>query len=418
MQASIEILFGMKSSKQHFFTFRPLIIFSAISIMLTGCQTVKNRISDWQPNAGPTLKQVESSVQGTDEGHGSITPNGLTIIDIDGRTANRANELLSYKRFSDYYRGGNVVQQVIRPGDVVNVALYEAPPALLFGSAADIANTSGSAEKKLPDQMVDSRGQISIPFLGKINVAGKSPQQVQGMIANGLSRKANKPSAIVSIGKNNSANITVVGEVNNSLRVPLTGKGERVLDAIAAAGGTKYPSSRVTVQVNRGMQSVEMPLADLLNDAKQNIVLQPGDVVSVNYQSKSFTVLGATVKNDEINYESNGISLMQALARAGGLNDNRADSRGVFIFRYETPSMLTIDQMDRVPYQFKQTGRIPVVYRLNLKDPMNYIVAQNFPIKNNDVIYVSNAPATEFAKFLTMISQTVFSVTGIKTLSN
>ncbi len=311
--------------------------------MLTGCQTVKNRISDWQPNAGPTLKQVESSVQGTDEGHGSITPNGLTIIDIDGRTANRANELLSYKRFSDYYRGGNVVQQVIRPGDVVNVALYEAPPALLFGSAADIANTSGSAEKKLPDQMVDSRGQISIPFLGKINVAGKSPQQVQDMIANGLSRKANKPSAIVSIGKNNSANITVVGEVNNSLRVPLTGKGERVLDAIAAAGGTKYPSSRVTVQVNRGMQSVEMPLADLLNDAKQNIVLQPGDVVSVNYQSKSFTVLGATVKNDEINYESNGISLMQALARAGGLNDNRADSRGVFIFRYETPSMLTID---------------------------------------------------------------------------
>ena len=245
--------------------------------MLTGCQTVKNRISDWQPNAGPTLKQVESSVQGTDEGHGSITPNGLTIIDIDGRTANRANELLSYKRFSDYYRGGNVVQQVIRPGDVVNVALYEAPPALLFGSAADIANTSGSAEKKLPDQMVDSRGQISIPFLGKINVAGKSPQQVQDMIANGLSRKANKPSAIVSIGKNNSANITVVGEVNNSLRVPLTGKGERVLDAIAAAGGTKYPSSRVTVQVNRGMQSVEMPLADLLNDAKQNIVLSLGD---------------------------------------------------------------------------------------------------------------------------------------------
>ena len=109
---------------------------------------------------------------------------------------------------------------------------------------------------------------------------------------------------------------------------------------------------------------------------------------------------------------------LSKMARAGGLNDNRADSRGVFIFRYETPSMLTIDQMDRVPYQFKQTGRIPVVYRLNLKDPMNYIVAQNFPIKNNDVIYVSNAPATEFAKFLTMISQAVFSVTGIKTLSN
>ena len=58
------------------------------------------------------------------------------------------------------------------------------------------------------------------------------------------------------------------------------------------------------------------------------------------------------------------------------------------------------------------------VYRLNLKDPMNYLVAQNFPIKDKDVIYVSNAPATEFSKFLNMVSQTVFSVTGIKTLGN
>lgn len=393
-----------------------VVLSTSLMTTLTGCQTVVGqRISEWQPNAGPTLNQVQSSteVQNPDN---TITPSGLTIIDIDGNTVNRANQLKRYQRFSDYYRNSSVVQQVIRAGDVLNVSIYEAPPALLFGSGSDIASTTGSAEKKLPEQMVDSRGQISIPFLGKLNVAGKSPQQVQDMIVAGLARKANQPSAIVSIGKNNSANITVVGEVTNSLRVPLTGKGERILDAIAAAGGTKYPSSRITVQVNRGMQSVEMPMSDLLNDARQNIILQPGDVVSVNYQSKSYTVLGATVKNDEINYESNGISLMQALARAGGLNDNRADSRGVFIFRYETPNMLTIDQFNRVPNEFKQVGKIPVVYRLNLKDPMNYLVAQNFPIKDKDVIYVSNAPATEFSKFLNMVSQTVFSVTGIKSL--
>lgn len=394
----------------------PVVALGSMVLAITGCQTVVGqRISDWQPNAGPTLKQVElgTAVQNPDN---TITPTGLTIIDIDGNIVNRANQLKQVQRFSDYYRNNSVVQQVIRAGDVLNVSIYEAPPALLFGSGSDITATTGSAEKKLPEQMVDSRGQISIPFLGKINVSGKSPQQVQDMIVAGLARKANQPSAIVSIGKNNSANITVVGEVTNSLRVPLTGKGERILDAIAAAGGTKYPSSRITVQVNRGMQSVEMPMSDLLNDARQNIVLQPGDVVSVNYQSKSYTVLGATIKNDEINYEANGISLMQALARAGGLNDNRADSRGVFIFRYETPMMLTYDQLDKVPDQFKQTGRIPVVYRLNLKDPMNYLVAQNFPIKNNDVIYVSNAPATEFSKFLNMVSQTVFSVTGVKSL--
>ncbi|OBX81028.1 hypothetical protein A9308_02090 [Moraxella atlantae] len=387
-----------------------------VSVSVSGCQSVTNGLSNWQPNAGPTRSQVTmgTMAQAPDN---TVVPTGLTIIDIDANTVNRANQISHIQRFSDVYHSTSVNQQVIQAGDVLNIALYEAPPAMLLGTSGSLTGATSSAEVKLPDQMVDSRGQISIPFLGKLTVAGKNPQQVQDMIVNGLKRKANQPSAIVSIGKNNSANVTVVGEVSNSVRMPLTGKGERVLDAIAAAGGTKYPSSRVTVQVNRGMQSVEMPMESLLNDARQNVVLQPGDVVSVNYQSKSFTVLGATVKNDEVNFESNGISLMQALARSGGLNDNRADARGVFIFRYETPRMLTYDQLAQVPPAIKQTGRIPVVYRLNLKDPMSYIVAQNFPVHNNDVVYVSNAPATEFAKFLNMISQTVFSITGIKNLS-
>lgn len=395
---------------------RAWLAMALVSVSVSGCQSVTNGLSNWQPNAGPTRSQVTmgTMAQAPDN---TVVPTGLTIIDIDANTVNRANQISHIQRFSDVYRSTSVNQQVIQAGDVLNIALYEAPPAMLLGTSGSLTGATSSAEVKLPDQMVDSRGQISIPFLGKLTVAGKNPQQVQDMIVNGLKRKANQPSAIVSIGKNNSANVTVVGEVSNSVRMPLTGKGERVLDAIAAAGGTKYPSSRVTVQVNRGMQSVEMPMESLLNDARQNVVLQPNDVVSVNYQSKSFTVLGATVKNDEVNFESNGISLMQALARSGGLNDNRADARGVFIFRYETPRMLTYDQLANVPPAIKQTGRIPVVYRLNLKDPMSYIVAQNFPIHNNDVVYVSNAPATEFAKFLNMISQTVFSITGIKNLS-
>ncbi|OPH33382.1 polysaccharide biosynthesis/export family protein [Moraxella atlantae] len=395
---------------------RAWLAMALVSVSVSGCQSVTNGLSNWQPNAGPTRSQVTMGTM-TQVADNTVVPTGLTIIDIDANTVNRANQISHIQRFSDVYRSTSVNQQVIQAGDVLNIALYEAPPAMLLGTSGSLTGGTSSAEVKLPDQMVDSRGQISIPFLGKLTVAGKNPQQVQDMIVNGLKRKANQPSAIVSIGKNNSANVTVVGEVSNSVRMPLTGKGERVLDAIAAAGGTKYPSSRVTVQVNRGMQSVEMPMESLLNDARQNVVLQPGDVVSVNYQSKSFTVLGATVKNDEVNFESNGISLMQALARSGGLNDNRADARGVFIFRYETPRMLTYDQLAQVPPAIKQTGRIPVVYRLNLKDPMSYIVAQNFPIHNNDVVYVSNAPATEFAKFLNMISQTVFSITGIKNLS-
>lgn len=376
--------------------------------MMTGCQAVR----DWHPNAGPSKKIIESTISNE-----QAVDTGMTVIDIDARVAARASSLAPVQRFSDYYRSVANFNDKISSGDVVDISIWEAPPALLFGTANDISGLTGSKEVRLPEQMVDARGQVTVPFVGKLTVKGKTPQQVQDMIVAGLAKKAHKPSAVVRIVKNNSADVTVLGEVNNSTRMPLTGKAERVLDAVAAAGGTKYPSSRVTIQLNRGGRVVEMPFDMVMNDPRQNVILQTGDVVSVNYQSKSFTVLGATAKNDEINFEASGISLMQALARAGGLNDNRADARGVFIFRYDDINMLSPEQYHALPPELQHSRVVPVIYRLSLRDPVSYITAQNFPIKNKDVIYVSNAPGADFAKFMTMLSQGLYFMGTINNLS-
>lgn len=374
--------------------------------LLTGCQAINN----WQPNSGPSKKIIEQQVD--------TAGTGLTVIDIDNQVARATAETAPVRRFSDYYQSTPSFNNTISAGDVVDVSIWEAPPALLFGTASDISGLTGSKEVKLPEQMVDNRGQITIPFVGKLTVSGKTPEQVQQMIVSGLYKKANSPSAVVRIAKNNSADVTIIGEVNGSTRMPLTGKNERILDAIAAAGGTKHPSSRVTVQLNRRGQSIEMPFEAIMKDPRQNIMLQRGDVVSVNYQTKSFTVLGAVAKNDEINFETGGISLMQALARAGGLNDNRADARGVFIFRQESIHVLNAEQYQALPLEFRQQSIVPVIYRLNLKDPINYIVAQNFAIKDKDLIYVSNAPAVEFRKFVSLIGQGAYLINTVDNLTN
>lgn len=374
---------------------------SIIVMALSGCQAISN----WQPTSGPSKKAVEQQVDT------SVT--GLTIIDIDNAVASLSSQFIKTGRFSDFGYKSTSFGNTINAGDVIDVSIWEAPPALLFGTASDIVGMSGSKEVKLPEQMVDGRGQITIPFVGKLVVAGKTPQQVQDMIVGGLHKKANSPSAVVRIAKNNSADVTVVGEVNNSTRMPLTGKSERVLDAIAAAGGAKHPSSRVTIQLNRQGRSIEMPFDEVVKDPRQNIPLQKGDVVSVSYQTKSYTVLGATAKNDEIAFEASGISLMQALARAGGLNDNRADARGVFIFRHEPMGLLTYEQRNALPVSMQYNQVVPVVYRLNLKDPVNYIVAQNFAVKDKDLIYVSNAPAVEFRKFVGMIAQGMYIINTV-----
>lgn len=377
----------------------------AMTILLSGCQT----LTKWQPSSGPTKKVIENQV--------STENSGLTIIDIDNRIAFLTSQSIPVRRFSDFYKSSSTFNNTISAGDVVDVSIWEAPPALLFGTASDISGLSGSKEVKLPEQMVDNKGQITIPFVGKISVSGKTPEQVQVMIVKGLTKKANNPSAVVRIAKNNSADVTIVGEVTNSTRMPLTGKAERILDALAAAGGTKHPSSRISVQLNRRGQSVEMPFDAIIKDPRQNVILQKGDVVSVNYQTKSFTVLGATAKNTEIDFEAGGISLMQALARSGGLDDNRADARGVFIFRQESANILTPQQRAALPMQLQYASEVPVIYRLNLKEPINYIVAQNFAIKDKDLIYVSNAPGVEFRKFISLVAQGMYIVNTVDDLS-
>ena len=182
------------------------------------------------------------------------------------------------------------------------------------------------------------------------------------------------------------------------------------MDALAAAGGVRQPVTKMTLQISRDGHVQAMPLDAIIRDPKQNITLQPGDVITLLFQPFSYTVLGATGKNEEVNFEAQGISLAQALARAGGLQDARADAQGVFLFRFESPAAMDLAGKNPTTWNDK----IPVVYRINLEDPTLFFVAQNFPIQNRDVLYVSNAPAAELQKFMNILTSSVYSIINIQ----
>ena len=272
------------------------------------------------------------------------------------------------------------------------------------------SSSAASHVTTLPEQMVNSEGTINIPFVGQIAVAGRSTEQIESEIKRGLKGKANQPQVLVRTVRNNTTNVTVVGEVNSSIRMPLTARKERVLDALAAAGGVRMPVNKMTLQLTRGIQVQAMPLDMIIRDPKQNILLQPDDVVTLSYQPLSFTVLGATGKNEEINFEAQGISLSQALARSGGLQDNRANADGVFIFRYESAKAFGLNGQGQFT---RPEGKVPVIYRVNLKDPATLFIAQNFIMQNKDLLYVSNAQAADYQKFLNMVVSIVYPVVNV-----
>ena len=364
---------------------------------LAGCNTQ-------MPTAGPHTDAVFESLKAP------AVSGAVQIINVDAGVARSLMAQHQQSSFADSL--GNApasdLSTVIGVGDVLDVSLWEAPPATLFGvGPVDPRMPSTVRSTSLPEQIVDRDGTIRVPFAGTIRALGRTPQEVQAEIVKNLNGKANRPEAIVRIVRYASSMVTVVGEVANSVRMPLTPLGERVLDALAQAGGVRQSVNRMTVQVTRGDTYSSMPLDQVIRDPKQNIRLRGGDVITALYQPLSFTALGATGKNEEIPFEAQGITLAQALARSGGLNDNRSDPKGVFIFRFEPADAL---EWPTQPVRATPEGRVPVVYRINIANAESFFVMQSFRMKDRDVIYVSNAPTVELQKFLNLVFTVTYPV--------
>jgi polysaccharide biosynthesis/export protein len=368
--------------------------------VLSGCSF----LPEWFGSAGPTSNQVE-------EKHDDLKQNGIQLVNIDGAVAQRLLARHKQTLFSEAFGSLKKLGYVIDAGDVIELSVWEAPPAMLFGGAATepSAGPSTTHVTTFPEQMVGSDGNINMPFAGQVQVAGRTPHQIETKIAGRLKGKANQPQVLVRVIHNNTSNVTVVGEVATSIRMPLTAGGESLLDALAAAGGVRQPVEKITLQLTRGKQVQSLALDTVIRDPKQNIVLKPGDIVTALFQPSSFTVLGAASKNLEINFEAQGISLAQAMARAGGLDSEKADASAVFIFRFED-----INALDwATPPKTTSDGKVPVIYQMDMKNPASFLVAQGFPMNNKDVIYVANAPGDNFRKFMAILYQSAVIIRSI-----
>lgn len=341
---------------------------------------------------------------------------GIQVVNLDRKVTEAL--MARYKPADLVTDVGNAapVGTVINPGDVIEIAIWEAPPAVLFSPGSTGASKTGealsvSSTATLPDLLVGLDGVVSVPFAGPIQVAGRTPREIEADIVRRLSAKAHLPQVLVRLVRNASATVTVVGEVANSTRLPLTPKGERLLDALAAAGGSRQPSSRTTIQVTRGSKVVAVPLDQVIRDPRQNIVLATGDVLTAIFQPFSFTALGAAGRSQEVQFEATGLTLAQALGRINGLQEQRASAKGVFVFRWEKPA----PDAAAAPSVTDVQGRVPVIYRVNLLEPSTFFLAQNFQMRDGDVLYVAAAPIAEFQQFVNVIASTVLPLAVVRT---
>jgi polysaccharide export outer membrane protein len=366
----------------------------AAILTLAGCTMI--------PDSGPSRRNVESEATAT---LGSSTAGAIleyALVDLNRVVLPLITDSGPGSLLRTFGAGHGPVPEIkVGVGDTVQVTLFEAQAGGLF-IPTDAGSRPGNFVS-LPNQTVDSKGYITVPYAGQILALHRATPAIQADIIDKLKNRAIEPQAVVSIVSQTSTQVTVVGDINNPGKISINPAGDRVLDAISRAGGIRSPGYEEFVTLQRSGLKGTVYFMNLVKNPHENVYVEPGDTLYVYDYQRAFMAFGATGASGQFKFLQEDVTLSDAVGKAGGLLDSRAEPGQVFVYRVEKRS--TLEQMGVDVSNFA-LGRddIPTIFRVNFRDPSGFFAARKFPMRDNDVIYVDNADQVEITKFLNMIT--------------
>ncbi len=371
------------------------------------------------PTSGPSHHAIEGGAASALLSERDTVVFDYALVDIDKNVLERVADIGPDSFFKSFGRGRGPAPVIrVGVGDVVQVSIFESTSGGLFIPAE--AGVRPGNFVTLPVQTVDRTGTITVPFAGEVPAAGRTLPEIQRDIEARLANRAIEPQVIITLTEQNATEVTIVGDViSNSSKFRIRPGGERVLDVIAKTGALRFPGYELFVTLQRGKQKATIYFPTLVRSPEENIFVAPGDTLYVYREQQKYVAVGAlggagqtSGVTGQFAFEQERLSLNEAVAKAGGLLDHRANPGQVFLYRLEYREILEATKVDLK--KFPRTQKlIPTVYRANFRDPSSFFFAQGFPMRHKDIIYVSNADSVEVVKFLIYLRTITNTVSGV-----
>jgi polysaccharide export outer membrane protein len=376
-----------------------LVVFS-IALLLSGCGSI--------PSSGPwntdiqkskNLVVLQPSVPETHEADALK----VTLVKLTPAITNVISNLPYPEDADEWPDVGIPSNSAININDRVQVTIYESQAGGLFVPREAGARPGNYVS--IPAQEVGQSGTINIPYAGEVRVVGKTPTVIAKEIVERLSSRAIEPQVVVSVVSRLGSEVSVLGAVRNASNFALSLDGDRVLDAIARAGGPLYPDYESWVTLHRDGRRYVTRLDRIVRDSSRDIFLKPSDTLFISRDPDSFQVFGAAGLSGFHNFEDSDISLAEALGRAKGLRDDLANPAGIFVYRRENLRYTTDASSNSITIH-PSSDTESHIYQINLRDPKGFFLAQSFQMKNKDIIYITNSDTVDLRKFLDFITAT------------
>lgn len=294
-------------------------------------------------------------------------------------------------------------QYRIGPSDVLTIVVWEHPeltiPAGSFRTAAEGGNE------------VKADGTVFYPYAGEIQVAGKTTAEVKAMLEEKLASVIKRPQVDVRVADFKSQRVYISGALRQPGTLPITSTPLTLIDAIESLGGLADNAAWQHIRLTRDGQTQEISLRSLYEQGawSENLLLQHGDLVHVprNDADKIF-VLGEVNRPQGIAMSRTGTTLAEALASANGINENRADGRGIYVLRNTGVSR---DNANQPVYT-------ATIYHLNAASAVGFMLADKFTLEPRDIVYVSPAPITRWNRFLSQLLPSIIATDRLGDIEN
>lgn len=271
----------------------------------------------------------------------------------------------------------------IGAGDVLRVLIFEHDGLGLFAGGQD-----GAA--RLESVPVDANGDIQLPYVGRVHLAGLSPVEARDVLLRRMRRLVSSADVQVSFVERHSQLVSIQGDVTKPGALPLSPETSRLTSLLSVAASSASNPDQALVTIRRAGDSATVRLSGILDQPAEDIALQPGDMIIVRNLAEAVNVLGSAGMQGRIRLPKNNYTLIDVIADSRGLSSDAANPAAVFLMQLSDKARLA-------------SGKAKV-YRFDFRNPAQLAVASSFVVHDGDVIYISTASFTQTRSVLSALS--------------
>lgn len=338
-------------------------------------------------------------------------------------------------------------------GDVVLLATQQ--------TGSTVAELTGLlvAQNRRQGYTVQDDGTIAIPDVGRVEISGMTMNEAEAELFNRLVENNIDPAFSLEIAEFNSQRVSIGGAVRNPSVVPITLAALHLDEALNVAGGlTSGDSDYTLIRLYRDDKMYQIPLKAYLNDTGiRKMILKPGDSLFVDVEfdlTKAHAFFEQQIRLSEFQQRARVLALSQLSAeinlRRAELTEARVnfetrleldavDRDYVYLSgevgvqgRYTLPfgrsATLADALFDRSSGIPTETGNIAEVYvlradefgngisawHLDARNAANLILATQFEMRPNDVVFVAEQPVTAWGRVVQQITPSLITAAVAK----